>query len=88
MQSTFPKIRIVGCLFHFTKQIRFQLLKKGLFNSEYKENTEELLKDLSPRPFVYGKNNTFINDIFSKYTENSINDRHKYRYSRIINPSL
>ena len=38
VNKAFPKIRIVGCFFHYVKQIRIKLGKYGLLTEEYLED--------------------------------------------------
>ena len=71
VNKEFPKILIVGCLFHFVKQILLKLGKYGLLTEEYLEDSNILLKELSKAPFTIYKNNNFITEIL----DNSIRER-------------
>jgi len=64
VSEVFPKICIVGCLFHFVKQIQLKFGKYGLLTEEYLEDSNILLKELSKAPFTIYKNNNFITEIF------------------------
>ena len=76
VNKVFPKIRIVGCLFHYVKQIRLKLGKYGLLTQEYLENSNILLKELSTAPFTLYKNKDFITDTFEKIIKLSTDENH------------
>ena len=77
VQNVFPKSRIVGCMFHYIKQLRLLLSKYGLFISEYENTTNELFKALSKSPFVFHNNKNYIENTFIDYLKNSIDENHK-----------
>ena len=77
VQNVFPKSRIVGCMFHYIKQLRLLLSKYGLFISEYENTTNELFKALSKSPFVFHNNKNYIENTFNDYLKNSIDENHK-----------
>ena len=68
VKEVFPNTRHVGCLFHFIKNIRLNLLKLGLYNEEIKEKTYNLLKAIGQFPFKYNdNNNNIIEQTFNYY---------------------
>lgn len=52
-KNVFKKVRHVGCLFHFIKNIGLNLSKLGLFNNIIKNQTTDLLIDLSTIPLRF-----------------------------------
>lgn len=81
VKKVFPDVHIVWCLFHYKQALRKQLSTLGLFKSEYKLQTEEVLKICGKFTFVVNNNNEFnkiINNIeknilykdFIKYFKN------------------
>jgi len=76
INKVFPKIRIVGCLFHFDKQILLKLGKYGLLTEIYLEDSNILLKELSKAPFTIYKNNNFITEILDNNIKFVKDDNH------------
>lgn len=58
------------------KNFRIKCFKKGLFNKQYYNITNNFIKELSSIPFNYESNKNIMNNIFDKceklYGENSI----------------
>ena len=63
----FKNIRVVGCMFHYIKNIRLQAVKHGLYSIEKSENIESMIKELGAAPFLFYNNSHIIEDIFDKY---------------------
>ena len=67
VKTTFKNIRHVGCMFHYIKNIRLNLLKIGLINNEIVELSDELLKNLGTNPFKINDNPNIIVEIFNQF---------------------
>jgi len=67
INKIFKEVRIVGCLFHYIKDIRLNALKMGLFNKTINSTTENFIRELSAAPFNYENNFNILTDIFRKY---------------------
>ena len=82
VKKVFNNIRHIGCLFHFVKNIRLNLLKIGLINNEIIHITDEFLKDLSSTPFRINDNPIIIEDIFEKYEKFYNNTDYYKQYTK------
>ena len=81
VKDVFKEVRHVGCLFHYVKQMRLNMCKIGLYNHDYKEYSDDLLKDLTTIPFIYNDNKDVLKTVYDKY--NSLNKRyHIYKFIR------
>ena len=67
VKDVFKEVRHVGCLFHYVKQMRFNMCKIGLYNRDYKEYSDDLLKDLTTIPFIYNDNKEVLKTVYDKY---------------------
>lgn len=56
---------MIGCLFHYVKQIRIKLGQFGLLINEF--NNVDCLKDLAKIPFLYNANNNLVEVIKKEY---------------------
>lgn len=74
INESFPKIRKVGCLFHYIKQLRLNMNKKGLINENF--NHKEFLTDLSSIPFKINNDKYLLSNIFSVYINRYKKDKH------------
>jgi uncharacterized protein with FMN-binding domain len=64
IHKIFKHCRHIGCLFHFIKNIRLNMLKIGLLNTNLKDISNNLLSKISSIPFLINDNPNLINDIF------------------------
>ena len=84
INKVFVNVRLMGCLFHFVKNIRLNMGKYGLLINEYLEFSENLLKEISKGPFVYYKNNYYFKDLFDEANKNIIDENHKNILTKFI----
>ena len=63
----FNEIRHAGCLFHFIKNVRLNLVKIELYHCDITYITDLLLKKKGSLPFKIHDNNIIINDIFKEF---------------------
>ena len=85
IKKVFNNIRIVGCMFHYIKNIRLNALKFGLFTKINEVITDNLIKDLSIIPYKYYINNNIINSIFENYECKYNDDTIKYNFNKFKN---
>ena len=55
IQIVFPNVNIIGCYFHFMKNLRKKANNLHLLTDELKDQTNNLLKELSYLPYTYKK---------------------------------
>ena len=72
LNIVFPTIKLIGCYFHFIKQVRLNLGKKGLLINEFAH--EEFLKEIAKFPFIYFNNPNCFDEIFNQYKKLYINN--------------
>jgi len=63
----FLKVRKIGCLFHFIKNIRLNLNKIGLYNTNISDKIDILLSRIGTIPFKIQNNNKIIDEIFNEF---------------------
>ena len=68
----FPKIRHVGCLFHYVQSIYRNMRALNLINNNFNHNS--LLKELSSIPFRIEKEKNITTSIYNKYNKIYEND--------------
>ena len=64
LKSVLPKIKAIGCFYHFTRNIKEKLKDLNLNKKELNKENKELLNAIFRLPFVYKKNKNFIDNIF------------------------
>ena len=67
VKTVFKNIRYVGCMFHYIKNLRLNLLKIGLINNEISNLTKELLINLGTISFKINDNPNIIEEIFKRF---------------------
>ena len=67
VKTVFKNIRHVGCMFHYIKNLRLNLLKIGLINNEISNLTKELLINLGTISFKINDNPNIIEEIFKRF---------------------
>ena len=79
LKIVFPKIKAIGCFYHYTRNIKEKLKIMNLNKEEFKKENEDLLNVLFRLPFIYYKNKNIIDNIFD-------NTNIKYESFKIILP--
>ena len=64
-KEIFGNIRQMGCYYHYCRNVRAKAVEYKLFNSFIKVLFNELINELYKLPFIYQKNNNYI-DILKK----------------------
>ena len=82
VKKVFKNIHIIGCMFHYIKNLRLNGLKLGLFSKNYQNITDQLIKDLSIISYKFFSNNNIINDIFDIYDCKYFKESIKYNYNK------
>ena len=72
IESSFPNVRIVGCLFHYSQNLMKNLSKLKLMKSKYKKISLFILKRLALVPFIILSNDKIIDIIFKEIKEREI----------------
>ena len=67
LNKNFPEVWKIGCLFHFTKAIRFEIGKLGLINNNFEH--DDFIKEISSIPFYYMNDQDINNKIYNKFKE-------------------
>jgi hypothetical protein len=67
IKKNFDKVRIVGCLFHYSQAIQRKLRNIGFFKKQYKSIANDLLKEIIYIPWLYNKNKNVLCEIQNKY---------------------
>ena len=77
LSKIFPNIKKIRYYFHYTRALRNKANKLNLLNSEKKEITNSLLKQLYKAPFIFSKEKNYINSICESFSK-------KYEYLTIF----
>ena len=70
LKRVFPKVKIIGCFFHYTRALRSKANEFKLLKEDTKNITNQLLNLLYTAPFLFRKDKNYINSICEKYSQN------------------
>ena len=72
LEEVFPKIRKIGCFFHYTRALRDKMKKLGLLSKEKIEESKKILNEFFSLPYTIDDELTMLDNICNKYEEYNI----------------